>query len=41
LTRIPGDPDQAALKPMAGDNGQDEMVKVLTRAHKTLIWERT
>jgi len=29
------------LKPMAGDNGQDEMVKVLTRAHKTLIWERT
>ena len=29
------------LKPMAGDNGQDEIVEVLTRARKTLIWERT
>jgi hypothetical protein len=26
---------------MAGDNGQDEIVEVLTRARKTLIWERT
>jgi transposase len=29
------------LRPMAGDSGQAETVKVLTRAHKTLIWERT
>src|SRR4030095_8781728 len=29
------------LKPMAGDSGRAETVKVLTRAHKTLIWERT
>jgi hypothetical protein len=26
---------------MAGDSGRAETVKVLTRAHKTLIWERT
>ena len=29
------------LTPMAGDSGRAETVKVLTRAHKTLIWERT
>jgi hypothetical protein len=29
------------LKPMAGDSGRAETVKVLTRAHQTLIWERT
>src|SRR3954463_8372141 len=29
------------LRPMAGDSGLAETVKVLTRAHKTLIWERT
>ena len=28
------------LRPIAGDSGQAETVKVLTRAHKTLIWER-
>jgi transposase len=28
------------LRPMAGDSGRAETVKVLTRAHKTLIWER-
>jgi transposase len=29
------------LRPMAGDSGRAETIKVLTRAHKTLIWERT
>jgi len=29
------------LRPVAGDSAQAEAVKVLTRAHKTLIWERT
>jgi transposase len=29
------------LRPVAGDSGEAEAVKVLTRAHKTLIWERT
>jgi transposase len=29
------------LRPVAGDSGQAEAVKVVTRAHKTLIWERT
>jgi transposase len=29
------------LRPMAGDSGRAETVKVLTRAHKTLIWEKT
>jgi transposase len=29
------------LKPMAGDSGQAETVKVLARAHQTLIWEST
>jgi transposase len=30
-----------ALRPVAGDSVQAEAVKVLTRAHKTLVWERT
>jgi transposase len=29
------------LRPVAGDSTQAEAVKVLTRSHKTLIWERT
>jgi len=29
------------LRPIAGDSPQAEAVKVVTRAHKTLIWERT
>jgi transposase len=29
------------LRPVAGDSVEAEAVKVLTRAHKTLIWERT
>jgi len=29
------------LRPIASDSPQAEAVKVLTRAHKTLIWERT
>jgi Transposase/Transposase IS116/IS110/IS902 family len=29
------------LRPIAGDTGDAEAVKVVTRAHKTLIWERT
>src|SRR4051794_29161974 len=29
------------MRPMTGDSGRAETVKVLTRAHKTLIWERT
>jgi len=29
------------LRPVAGDSAEAEAVKVLTRAHKTLIWERT
>jgi transposase len=29
------------LRPIAGDSPEAEAVKVLTRAHKTLIWERT
>lgn len=32
---------RAALRPVAGDSHAAEAVKVLTRAHKTLIWERT
>src|SRR6266545_3020479 len=28
-------------RPAAGDSAQAEAVKVVTRAHKTLIWERT
>lgn len=33
--------DRHQLRPVAGDSEQAEAVKVLTRAHKTLIWERT
>ncbi|MBP2320021.1 transposase [Kibdelosporangium banguiense] len=29
------------LRPIAGDTAQGEAVKVVTRTHKTLIWERT
>jgi transposase len=33
--------DRHQLRPVAGDSAESEAVKVLTRAHKTLIWERT
>jgi transposase len=33
--------DSHQLRPVAGDTPQAEAVKVVTRAHKTLIWERT
>jgi transposase len=33
--------DRHQLRPVAGDSAQAEAVKVLTRAHKALIWERT
>ncbi|MDQ4031464.1 MAG: IS110 family transposase [Actinomycetota bacterium] len=33
--------DSHQLRPVAGDSAQAEAVKVVTRAHKTLIWERT
>jgi transposase len=33
--------DSHQLRPVAADTPQSEAVKVLTRAHKTLIWERT
>src|SRR5258706_414290 len=33
--------DRHQLRPVAGDSGEAEAIKVLTRAHKTLIWERT
>jgi transposase len=33
--------DSHQLRPMAHDSAEAEAVKVLTRAHKTLIWERT
>ncbi len=29
------------LRPIAGDSPESEAVKIVTRAHKTLIWERT
>jgi len=29
------------LRPVAGDSAEAEAIKVVTRAHKTLIWERT
>jgi transposase len=29
------------LRPIAGDSAEAEAIKVVTRAHKTLIWERT
>ena len=33
--------DSHQLRPMAGDSAEAEAVKVVTRMHKTLIWERT
>jgi transposase len=33
--------DRHQLRPVAGDCAEVEAVKVLSRAHKTLIWERT
>jgi transposase len=33
--------DRHQLRPIAGDSTEAEAVKVVTRAHKTLIWERT
>ncbi|MFM9700039.1 IS110 family RNA-guided transposase [Streptomyces europaeiscabiei] len=33
--------DQAQLRPVAGDSDQAQAVKVVARAHQTLIWERT
>jgi transposase len=33
--------DRHQLRPVAGDSAEAEAVKVLARAHKTLIWERT
>lgn len=33
--------DRAQLRPVAGDSEQAQAVKVVTRAHQTLIWERT
>jgi len=33
--------DSHQLRPIAGDSPQAEAIKVVARAHKTLIWERT
>ena len=33
--------DRHQLRPLAGDSVEAEAIKVVTRAHKTLIWERT
>ncbi len=33
--------DSHQLRPVAGDSAEAEAVKVVTRMHKTLIWERT
>ena len=33
--------DSHQLRPVAGDSSEAEAVKVVARAHKTLIWERT
>jgi transposase len=33
--------DSHQLRPIAGDSAEAEAVKVVTRMHKTLIWERT
>lgn len=33
--------DSHQLRPVAGDTVQAQAVKVVTRAHKTLVWERT
>ncbi|MEU7459396.1 IS110 family transposase [Streptosporangium roseum] len=32
--------DSHQLRPVAGDSAEAEAIKVVTRAHKTLIWER-
>ncbi|MDK0523954.1 IS110 family transposase [Streptomyces sp. ML-6] len=37
MVRIDGD----QLRPVAGDSGQAQAIKVVARAHQTLIWERT
>jgi len=29
------------LRPIAGDSPRAEAIKVVARAHKTMIWERT
>src|ERR687894_1076511 len=36
-----GRTDSHQLRPVAGDTAAAQAVKVVTRAHKTLIWERT
>jgi transposase len=33
--------DSHQLRPVAGDSAQAEAIKVVSRAHKTMIWERT
>ncbi|MFI6061975.1 transposase [Streptomyces sp. NPDC051286] len=33
--------DRDQLRPIAGDSDQAQAVKVVARAHQTLIWERT
>ena len=33
--------DSHQLRPVAGDTAAAQAVKVVTRAHKTLIWQRT
>ena len=33
--------DSHQLRPIAGDSAEAEAVKVVTRMHKTLVWERT
>jgi transposase len=33
--------DSHQLRPVAGDTAEAEAIKVVARAHKTLIWERT
>jgi transposase len=33
--------DSHQLRPVAGDSPRAEAIKVVARAHKTLIWERT
>ncbi|WP_395110212.1 IS110 family transposase [Actinomadura sp. SCN-SB] len=33
--------DSHQLRPVAGDSAEAEAIKVVARAHKTLIWERT
>jgi len=33
--------DSHQLRPVAGDSAEAEAVKVVSRMHKTLIWERT